>query len=96
MSITRLLMRLVRRSHLLLCSCLLLASCAHQPPPVGDDLPGFFSGWFHGAFALIALIASIFTDVRIYQFPNSGFWYDTGFMVAIMGWVTVAGGSSSH
>ena len=72
-----------RIARLLIVSCLLLlvASCAHQPEPSGDDLPGFFSGIFHGFFMIFSLIASIFSDVRVYAFPNAGGWYDFGFFL---------------
>ena len=82
---------------LLVISCSgLLSSCAHQPAATGDDLPGFFSGWFHGAFALVSLVASLFTDVRIYQFPNSGFGYDAGFMLAVIGWAALFASKDSR
>jgi hypothetical protein len=60
---------------------LLLASCASQPSPDVYDPPGFFSGLLHGFLMLFSLIGSIFTDVRIYAFPNSGGWYDFGFFL---------------
>jgi hypothetical protein len=59
----------------------LVPGCAHQPPPLPIGSPGFFSGFLHGFLVLFALVASIFTDVRIYAFPNSGFWYDVGFFI---------------
>lgn len=59
----------------------LLASCATQPPAEGSDIPGFFMGLFHGFIILFSLIFSIFTDVRIYAFPNTGFFYDLGFFI---------------
>ena len=60
---------------------LVASACAHQPPPVLPDRPGFFAGVLHGFLILFSLIASIFTNVRIYAFPNSGFWYDAGFFL---------------
>lgn len=62
-------------------AALLLPGCAHQPPSLPIDAPGFFSGLLHGFIVLFSLVASLFTDVRIYAFPNSGFWYDLGFFV---------------
>lgn len=57
-----------------------LAGCATQPPsPALDSAPGLWSGLVHGLVALPALLASLVLDVRIYAFPNSGFWYDLGF-----------------
>jgi hypothetical protein len=43
--------------------------------------------------APIALVAGIFMDVRIYAFPNSGLWYDFGFLVGLG---TVWGGGSTY
>lgn len=64
---------------------LLLASCAHQPPPsVGAPVPGFLLGLLHGYISLFSLIASLFTTVRIYEYPNSGFFYDLGFVVGAL------------
>lgn len=60
-------------------SAWILAGCARQPPPVGDGAPGLLSGFLHGLIALPALLASLLLEVRIYAFPNSGFWYDLGF-----------------
>src|SRR5581483_1581857 len=58
---------------------LLVAACAHQPPPTGGaPLPGFVLGLLHGYISLFSLIASLFFPVRIYEFPNNGFFYDLG------------------
>jgi len=62
-------------------AALLLPGCAHQPPPLPIDAPGFFSGLLHGFLVLFSLVGAIFTDVRIYAFPNSGFWYDVGYFI---------------
>ncbi len=70
-----------------LASCLLLlivAGCANQPRAPGSDLPGFFLGLVHGYISLFSLIASLFVDVRIYAYPNSGWWYDLGFILGVM------------
>jgi hypothetical protein len=63
---------------------LLVASCAHQPPPSGGaPLPGFLLGLLHGYISLFSLIASLFVQVRIYEYPNSGFFYDVGFIIGV-------------
>ena len=77
---------------LLLLTAFFLAGCATQPAPVGDDLPGFFSGIWNGLCAPFALVGSIFWNVRIYAFPNSGGWYDFGY---ILGICAIAGGGGS-
>jgi hypothetical protein len=58
-----------------------LTGCATQPGPHGVNLPGFFSGLLHGFLILFSLIGSLFTDVRIYSFPNAGRWYDFGYFL---------------
>jgi hypothetical protein len=67
---------------------LIVVGCARQPEPAANgDLPGFFGGLLHGFLMLFSLIGSIFTDVRIYTFPNSGGWYDFGYVLgASMFW----------
>ena len=66
---------------------LVLASCtATQRPDAPGDAPGFLLGLWHGFIAPIAFIVSIFAKhVRIYAFPNAGWWYDFGFMLGISG-----------
>ena len=64
---------------------LVVAACAHQPPPTGGaPLPGFFLGLLHGYISLFSLIASLFVDVRIYEYPNNGFFYDFGFVIGAL------------
>ena len=71
-------------------------SCAHQPHPESYDPPGFFSGLFHGFIILLSLIGSIFMDIRIYAFPNSGFFYDLGFLIGASAFLGGAGASSRN
>jgi hypothetical protein len=68
----------------LLTSALLLQACATQPGPPTVDPPGFLMGLLHGFLILFSFIGSIFTDVRIYAFPNSGGWYDFGYLLGAM------------
>jgi hypothetical protein len=71
-----------------------LVSCASQPlAEHGPEIPGFWFGLLHGAISPFALIASAFTDVRIYAFPNSGEWYDIGF---VLGCAAIFGGGGSN
>jgi hypothetical protein len=66
---------------------LLLASClAHQPAVPLADVPGFWKGIWHGVVAPIALVLGIFSDVRVYAFPNTGGWYDLGFLLGLTVW----------
>jgi hypothetical protein len=64
---------------------LVLQSCATQPPPeTVSNPPGFLWGLLHGFLILFSFIASLFTDYRIYAFPNSGGWYDFGYLLGAM------------
>lgn len=46
--------------------------------------PGFLKGLLHGFIVLFSFIASLFTDYKIYAFPNAGGWYDFGFLLGVM------------
>jgi hypothetical protein len=47
---------------------------------------GFLSGIWHGWMAPISLIAGIFkATIRVYEPNNTGWWYDFGFYMAILG-----------
>jgi hypothetical protein len=59
---------------------LFLFNCATQTQP-SDNHPGFLSGLLHGFLILFRFIASLFTDYGIYAFPNSGHWYDLGYLI---------------
>ena len=65
---------------------LLLGSCASQPAGV-EGAPGFWMGLLNGLVAPIAFVISLFNDeVRMYAFPNSGRWYDFGFLIGLSTW----------
>jgi hypothetical protein len=71
----------------LMASVLLLSSCI---PGDGSasfvNEAGFFWGIWHGWIAPLSLIISIFNDeIHIYEAYNTGFWYDFGFYMAILG-----------
>ena len=64
-----------------------LSGCA---PGSGASTPenpaGFFSGVWHGWIAPVSLIWGIFNkSIRVYESTNTGWWYDFGFYVAIIG-----------
>jgi hypothetical protein len=69
-----------------------LVSCATQPIPTAHEPPGFWLGLFHGLTMFFSLIGSIFTDYRVYAFPNAGGWYDFGF---VFGAACAFGGSGA-
>ena len=60
-----------------------------QPTP---PAPGFWLGLVQGFVAPFALIVNLFTDVRIYAFPNAGGWYDLGYLLGV---AAVLGGGGS-
>ncbi len=63
--------------------CFAMTGCVpHNTPSV--DVAGFFTGIWHGWIAPFTLIASIFSDVRIYEINNTGFFYDLGFYMAVI------------
>jgi len=68
-------------------TALLFASCLPGDGKATSQSPaGFFSGVWHGWIAPISLIVSIFNHkIRVYETVNSGWWYDLGFYIAIVG-----------
>jgi len=79
--------------------CLLtvaLSACATQPPPATgvEGIPGFWTGLLHGFIAPFSIIGHLFDpSIRLYAFPNSGGWYDFGFILGIGG---ILGGGASQ
>lgn len=69
----------------LCCAAAALAGCAHQPKPetIVFDPPGFFSGLLHGFLIIFSFLGSLVADIRIYAFPNSGGWYDFGYLIGV-------------
>lgn len=63
---------------------LVFAGCATHSVGEIIDPPGFLKGLFHGFIILFSFIGSLFTDYEIYAFPNSGGWYDFGFLLGVM------------
>lgn len=56
-----------------------LTGCATQPSR--GVPPGFAMGLVHGFMAPFSLAASLFRDVRVYAYPNTGFGYESGFVL---------------
>jgi hypothetical protein len=75
---------------------LLLSSCATQPAVRAPDSPGFLMGLLHGFFVVLSLIGSIWWDMRVYAFPNSGGWYDLGFVIGAAMFFGAAGRESER
>lgn len=62
----------------------LITGCATHSVSDLIDPPGFLKGLFHGFIILFSFIISLFTDYKIYAFPNAGGWYDFGFLLGVM------------
>jgi len=63
-----------------------LTSCFPGDKVEGDKPAGFFSGILHGWIAPISLVVSLFKgNVKMFEVINSGFWYEFGFYIAIIG-----------
>lgn len=73
-----------------------LTGCASQPLPEAYSCgPGFFAGLWHGFVALPSLIIGIFSETRIYNFPNCGLRYDFGFVMGFpfsFAWLAIFSG----
>jgi hypothetical protein len=85
-------LRLIRLLTLLGVMVLALVACATQPVPDAYNPPGFLLGLLHGFTCLFALIGELFTNYRIYAFPNRGGFYDLGFVI---GAIAAFGGSAA-
>jgi ABC-type multidrug transport system permease subunit len=72
---------------LIVLTLMLLTACTATQPAVSPDgdVPGFWLGLWHGFIAPVTFIISLFSSIRIYAFPNTGLWYDFGFMLGISG-----------
>lgn len=75
---------------ILLLGAIFLGGCANQPPPGAYNPPGFLSGLIHG---FLIVFGSIFMDIRIYAFPNSGFFDDHGYLIGAAMFLGGAGSS---
>lgn len=75
------------RHVVLLLVTLALAGClATQPDAIAiGERAGFLLGLWHGFISPIGFIVGLFSDVRVYAVPNTGLWYDLGFMLGIGG-----------
>jgi len=51
-------------------------------------------GIVHGFTIFFSLVGSIFTDVRIYAYPNSGALYDFGYLIGAAFFLGAGGAST--
>jgi len=72
---------------LVLIGLMLLSACVPGDGKHTIEQPaGFLWGIWHGWVAPISLIIGIFdADIRLYELNNTGWWYDFGFYIAILG-----------
>jgi hypothetical protein len=86
-----------KRSRLLaIAAALVLVGCASQPAP-SEVSPGFVMGFLNGLVAPFVFIGSLFNgEIRMYAFPNSGVWYDFGFLLGLGSWVGGGGAAASR
>jgi hypothetical protein len=66
---------------------LLLAACGFvgSDPISASDPPGFFTGIWHGMLAPWTLVLRLFMDIGMYATPNTGWFYDFGFLIGVVG-----------
>ncbi len=72
---------------LLILALMFLGGCVPGGGTYDRQSPaGFFSGIWHGWIAPLSLILGIFnSDVRVYEPNNTGWLYDFGFYIAMIG-----------
>ena len=70
---------------LLLSVPLSLTACTFVGDETSQDTPGFFYGIWHGLVAPYTLVVRWFIDIHMYAVPNSGWFYDFGFLLGILG-----------
>lgn len=66
---------------------LILFSCAPGGGKYNQSKKaGFFDGIWHGWIAPVTLVWGLFDNkIRVYEVNNTGWWYDFGFYIAIVG-----------
>jgi len=69
---------------LMLIAAFTFTACATQSMGNIGNIPGFLKGILHGFILLFSFVASLFTDYEIYAFPNSGGWYNFGYLLGVM------------
>ena len=95
--------RLVSVLMLLLVLSTALAGCgfAGARPASVTSTPGFFVGIWDGLIAPWTLLLRAFLDIRMYAVPNSGWWYDAGFLFGMagsvpLGWIAALIAIAQH
>lgn len=75
------------KMHLKVCLILLLTGCLPGDGRNTEERPaGFLWGIWHGWMAPVSLVFGLFrSHIRIYETANTGWWYDLGFYIAVIG-----------
>lgn len=63
---------------------LLLSACTFAGTDP-NEMPGFFIGIWHGILAPFTLIVRFFIEIKMYAVNNTGFGYDLGFILGLVG-----------
>ena len=93
----------MRGSILLLVLSTALAGCGFvgaRPASVAST-PSFFVGIWDGLIAPWTLLLRAFIDMGMYAVPNSGWWYDAGFLLGVtgsipLGWIAALIAIAQH
>ena len=81
------------RLGLILMLMTIVAGCTFAGLPTSTlSPPGFFHGFWHGLLAPWTLILRWFLEIKMYAIPNSGWFYDFGFLLGVglslpIGWL---------
>ncbi len=82
----------MKKKFFLLCAIVLLLAAILAGCIPGDGAhtsskpAGFFWGIWHGWIAPVSVVIGIFKkNIRIYEVNNTGWWYDFGFYIAVIG-----------
>jgi len=78
---------LVVNGFILLGTAIVIAGCMPGSGSADVQHPaGFFMGIWHGWIAPVSLIGGLFDpSIRVYESVNTGWWYDFGFYIALLG-----------
>jgi len=84
------------QSLLILLTLLTISGCATHQSGVVENPPGFFHGLLHGFLILFSFIGSLFTDYEMYAIPNSGTWYNLGYLLGASAFLGGSGSSAKR
>ena len=73
----------------LILSTVVLTGCADVSTCVTDQEYGFWNGLWHGTIMGFSLIGSLISDeIAMYAVNNNGGWYNLGFFLGTVGFLT--------